>query len=58
MIYDEFAMKRIGGLCRQAQDNGRHKSTDGLTPKQELRLCRDESQPTVDILSRLVAREL
>ena len=58
MIYDEFTMKRIGGLCRQAQDKGRHKSTDGLTPKQELRLCRDELNRQVDVLSQLVAGEL
>ncbi|MDA0338039.1 MAG: RNA degradosome polyphosphate kinase, partial [bacterium] len=58
MIYDEFAMKRIGGLCRQLADKGKHTSTDGLTPKQELNQCRDELNRQVNTLSQLVAEDL
>ena len=58
MIYDEFAMKRIGGLCGQLEEKGRHTSADGMTPKQELRLCREELNRQVDILGRLVAEDL
>lgn len=58
MIYDEFAMKRIGGLCRQVERKSRHLSADGLMPKEELRLCREELNRQIDILCRLVREEL
>ncbi len=42
MIYDEFAMKRMGGLHRQIAKRKANPGPDGLTPSEELRLCRAE----------------
>lgn len=43
MLYDEFAMKRIGGLFKHLQ-SGRTKARapDGISPLEELRSCRLE----------------
>ncbi len=58
MIYDEFAMKRIGGLRHQVEHKHRHTSADGLSPEEELRLSRDELNRQTQILRRLVSEEL
>ncbi|MFH1570838.1 MAG: RNA degradosome polyphosphate kinase, partial [Gemmatimonadota bacterium] len=58
MIYDEFSMKRIGGLRHQVERKGRHTSADGLTPVVELQLCREELNRQTEILRRLVTEEL
>ena len=36
MIYDEFAMKRIGGLFRQVRSGERRRGHEGLTPAEVL----------------------
>ena len=38
MIYDEFAMKRLGGLRRLMQKKKHRLSPDGLNPLEELQL--------------------
>ncbi len=58
MIYDEFAMKRMGGLMRQIESKQSHLSPDGLTPGEELRACREELYAQSFEISRLVQREL
>ncbi|MCK4793179.1 MAG: polyphosphate kinase 1 [Desulfobacteraceae bacterium] len=58
MLYDEFAMKRIGGIKRAIEKKKKKVSTDGLTPLQELRSCRDELQRQLGLVSRLVSDEL
>ena len=58
MIYDEFAMKRIGGLFRKAQKGeGRH-GGDGLTPAEELKACRAELRSQQETVARLVEKQL
>ena len=42
MIYDEFAMKRIGGLFRKVRKDAGKYGAEGLTPAEELRACRAE----------------
>ena len=42
MLYDEFAMKRIGGLRRRIEKKNNRISPDGYTPAEELELCRKE----------------
>ena len=54
MIYDEFAMKRIGGLRRKIEKKISRISPDGRTPKEELSLCRAELNRQTEILSNLV----
>jgi polyphosphate kinase len=58
MIYDEFAMKRLGGLNRQVQRGDQMPGLDGLTPAQELRACRQELRDQQDLVARLVEEEL
>lgn len=58
MIYDEFAMKRIGGLRRQLASARNHVSADGLDPATELNLCRQELNRQTDLLGQLVADQL
>ena len=58
MIYDEFAMKRIGGLCRQVQNGNQRPGPDGLTPTQELNACRAELRAQEALVARLVEEEL
>jgi len=57
-IYDEFAMKRIGGLRRQLAKNSSHRSADGLTPLEELQASRTELKRQMTILCQLVEQEL
>jgi polyphosphate kinase len=58
MIYDEFAMKRIGGLCRQVQQGDQKPGPDGLTPAQELAAGRQELRAQEGLVARLVEEEL
>jgi len=60
MIYDEFAMKRIGGLKRKIEKKKKKKklSHGGLTPVEELQACRKELHKQARIVSRLVRSEL
>ena len=62
MLYDEFAMKRMGGLKRKIEKSKKKKkkklSPDGLTPEEELQNCRDELHRQARLVSRLVQKEL
>lgn len=58
MIYDEFAMKRIGGLRSQIELGNRHTSADGLTPEEELVAARAELNRQWQILRQLVTSDL
>ena len=60
MLYDEFAMKRIGGLKRKIEKKKKRKklSHGGLTPVEELQACRQELHEQSRIVSRLVRSEL
>lgn len=58
MIYDEFAMKRIGGLRRKIARKSKRISPDGHTPTEELLLCRAELNRQTAILSNLVEHDL
>ena len=58
MIYDEFAMKRIGGLCRQVEKGDQKPGPDGLTPAEELAACRQELRAQQGMVARLVEEEL
>ena len=52
MIYDEFFMKRIGGLRRQVEKKKRHsRAPDGLTPTEELAACRTELRAQARIVA-------
>jgi len=58
MIYDEFAMKRIGGLCRQLERGRTTAGPDGLTPTEVLDACRLELSAQQELVARLVADQL
>ena len=58
MIYDEFAMKRIGGLRRRIVSQDHRLSPDGRTPKEELQLCRQEFQRQAAMLCDVVQKRL
>lgn len=58
MIYDEFAMKRMGGLRRQIEKKKRTPGPDGLMPSEELVACRAELRAQARIAGRLLEREL
>jgi len=60
MIYDEFAMKRIGGLKRKIENKKKKikLSHGGLTPHEEMQACRQELHKQARIVSRLVLSEL
>jgi polyphosphate kinase len=58
MLYDEFAMKRIGGLRRRIERKNTRLSPDGRTPREELQLCREELKRQMKILGRLVEEEI
>jgi polyphosphate kinase len=60
VLYDEFAMKRIGGLKRKIEKKNKKKklSHGGLTPVEELQACRQELHEQARIVSRLVRSEL
>jgi len=60
MLYDEFAMKRIGGLKRKIEKKKKKKklSHGGLTPVEELQACRQELHEQARVVSTLVRSEL
>jgi polyphosphate kinase len=60
MLYDEFAMKRMGGLKRKIEKRKRKKklSRDGLTAEEELQACRKELHKQARLVSRLVTHKL
>ncbi|MFN2425243.1 MAG: polyphosphate kinase 1 [Candidatus Binatia bacterium] len=58
MLHDEFFMKRMGGLERQAAKNSTKVSPDGRTPAEELSACRFEIRDQMRLLSRLMNDEI
>ncbi len=62
MLYDEFAMKRMGGLKRKIEKRKRKKkkklSPDGLSAEEELMACREEMHKQARLVSRLVTNKL
>ena len=58
MLYDEFSMKRIGGLMRRIEKSKQRVSSDGLTPEQELDASRRELRRQTAILCRLIEDDL
>ncbi len=58
MIYDEFAMKRIGGLRRQIEKKKSKPGPDGMMPAEELAACRAELRAQARMVGRLLEREL
>jgi polyphosphate kinase len=58
MLYDEFAMKRIGGLVRQVRKGQRRRGPDGLTPAEVLGACRAELRSQQEVVARLVEEQL
>jgi polyphosphate kinase len=58
MIYDEFAMKRIGGLFRKVQKDECKRGPEGLTPVDELKACRAELRSQQESVARLVEEQL
>ncbi|MGD9043321.1 MAG: polyphosphate kinase 1 [Desulfobacterales bacterium] len=62
MLYDEFAMKRMGGLKRKIEKrkrkNKKKLSPDGLSAEEELLACRDELRKQARLVSRLVANKI
>jgi polyphosphate kinase len=53
MIFDEFVMKRLGGLHQKRKNQPGLTNLDGLRPDEELKLCREELQRQKIILSDL-----
>jgi len=58
MLFDEFAMKRMGGLKRQLQKKKKKRSPDGLTAEEQLRACRKTLHRQTRMVSKLVRDEL
>jgi polyphosphate kinase len=58
MIYDEFAMKRIGGLFRRVQRDARRRGPDGLAPAEVLEACRAELRSQQELVAGLVEERL
>jgi polyphosphate kinase len=58
MLYDEFAMKRIGGLVRQVRDGGGRRGPEGLTPAEVLEACRAELRSQQELVAALVEEQL
>ena len=54
MIYDEFVMKRMGGLHQKIKKKPNHIGYDGHTPGEELSLCWEELQVQTRILDDLI----
>lgn len=53
MIFDEFVMKRLGGLHQKLKNQPGLVNLDGFKPDEELKLCREELQRQKIILSDL-----
>ena len=58
MIYDEFAMKRIGGLLRQVGKGWARRGPDGLTSAEVLEACRAELRSQQQRVATLVDEQL
>ncbi len=58
MIYDEFAMKRIGGLLRKLRSDQGSPGPQGLTPADVLDACRSELRSQQSQVARLVQEQL
>lgn len=58
MIFDEFVMKRMGGLKLKIKKDTTHISSDGLTPQQELARCWPEMRRQTDILDKLIENNI
>ena len=58
MIYDEFAMKRIGGLFRQVRRGKGRRGPDGLTPAEALEACLAELRSQQELVASLVEEQL
>lgn len=58
MIYDEFAMKRIGGLFRKAQKGAGGRGAEGWTPAEELEACRSQLRSQQELAARIVEEQL
>ncbi|MBE0583882.1 MAG: polyphosphate kinase, partial [Desulfofustis sp.] len=58
MIFDEFVMKRMGGLRQKLQSKPNHIGYDGLTPMEELTLCRQELHAQMGIIDHLIENRL
>ena len=58
MLYDEFSMKRIGGLMRRLEKKSTKVSSDGKTLAEELEVSRQELRRQTDMLFRLIEKEL
>ncbi len=60
MLYDEFAMKRLGGIKRKIEKGKKKKklSHGGLTPEEELEACRKELYKQSQVVCRLLQDEL
>ena len=58
MIYDEFAMKRVGGLFRHVLKGDRWRGSDGLTATEVLQACRAELHSQQQLVARLVEEQL
>ncbi|NNK13576.1 MAG: polyphosphate kinase, partial [Desulfofustis sp.] len=54
MIYDEFVMKRMGGLHQKIQKKPQHIGYDGHTPVEELAMCWKELEGQTRILDDLI----
>ena len=58
MIYDEFAMKRIGGLFQRVRKGERRRGPEGLTHAEVLEACRAELRSQQELVARLVEEQL
>jgi polyphosphate kinase len=58
MLYDEFSMKRIGGMRRRIDKKSTSISSDGLTPQQELDASRSELRRQSERLCSLIEDDL
>jgi polyphosphate kinase len=58
MLYDEFAMKRIGGLVWQVRNGGGRRGPEGLTPAEVLEACRAELRSQQELVATLVEEQL
>ena len=56
MLFDEVAMKRIGGLKQRIKK--KKLSPDGLTFEEQLRACREELHQQARLVSQLVTDDL
>lgn len=58
MLYDEFSMKRIGGLMRRLKKKKFKVSSDGLTLQEELEVSRRELRKQTRLLCSLIENDL